>query len=54
MDFCGGPLWDGTALEDILPLEKVLGYRGENVKSHSSATGKSILCDLVIEAALQG
>ena len=47
MDFWGGPLWDGIALEDILPLEKVLGNRGENVKSHSPAAGKSILCDLV-------
>lgn len=40
MDFCGGPLWDGTALEGILPLEYVSGHRRENVESHSPAAGK--------------
>lgn len=34
MDFWGGPLWDGTALVDILPFENVSGKRRENVKSH--------------------
>ena len=39
MDFGGGPLWDSTALVDILPHECVLRNRGENVKSHSPAAG---------------
>lgn len=44
MDFWGGPLWDGTALVDILPFEGVLRRRGEiNVKTHFPAAGKYFL-----------
>ncbi len=55
MDFGGGPLWDDTALVDILPLEPVSRKRGQYGQSHLPTMVKeSYTISREIDAALQG